>query len=102
MHLRIDYVTAVRSISMFIIVILVIIFRNIKATKWSYFCYNRIFVESFVLKCSFRLLSNLFLFEIMIKDCRTVLCPNIVTLPVGGCGIMCTPENIKYFLKTHN
>src|SRR5687768_13537285 len=102
MHLGINDVTAVRSISMFIIVVLVIILCNIKATKWSYFCYNRVFVSSLILKISFGLLSNLFLLQIMIKDCRTVLCPNIVTLPVKGRGIVCTPENVKYFLKIYN
>ena len=88
MHLRINYITAVRSISMFIIVILVIFFRNIKAIKWSYFCYNRIFVDSFVFKRSFRLLSNLFLFQIMIKNCKRYCVPT--SLPcrlrvVGSC-----------------
>src|SRR5215510_9103387 len=102
MHLRINYITTIRSLSMLIIIILVIIFCNKEVTKWSYFCHYWIFVDSFVFKRSFRLLSNFFLFQIMIKDCRTVLCPNIVTLSIKGSGIMRKPEYVKYFFKTNN
>ena len=67
---------------MLLIVIFVVVLRNIEILKRSNFGHNRVFVNTCFFKISFWLLSKISLFLIMIKDCRSILCANIIAFKI--------------------
>ena len=79
-----------------------IIFSSIKTLKGSDFSHNRIFINILFFQVFSGFLGNLLLLFIMIKDCRTILSANIITLSIERCWIVGMPENIKDFFKRYD
>ncbi len=100
LQLGADHIVAIRGRTIVVVVILVIVFGNIKFRSRRDLCN-----DGFVPGATFPQFGFVFfrfglLFGIVVKDGAAVLGPYIIALTVEGSGVMGLPECFQQFIKT--
>lgn len=79
---------AVGLFLIFVKIILMIVFGGIERWRGGYFRSYRMLERIQAVKFGFYFFGNLFLYRIMVKNSRTILCADIIALPVQCCRVM--------------
>src|SRR5207247_8138688 len=91
--LRLDYDSAIRLSRILSIVFLVVVFCLVEGLVRRNLGHDRPLPDLRPFKLFYDLPRNPFLFRIVVKDRRAILCPDICSLPVEGCRIVGCKEN---------
>ena len=78
-----------------------VFFSRVKIPVGTDFCDNRIRPDTRFVYLLFKRFCQLFLYLIMVKYNRAVLCSHIGSLTVQCGGVVCLPENFQQLLKTN-